>query len=254
MKRLLIMLTWLGLTARTLPAAWELGFEKTLAELPGGALFIEREAKQAGRAVRIQGVFFQAKDYTFQVIDNPQPGKSNLEQAMQAGGFVAGINGGYFHGDFTPLGLVVAESKEIHRFQRAKLLSGLLVVRNSGPALIRAGEFTTAKDFRAALQAGPFLVDEGKTVTGLESTKLARRTVVASNGKGGFAILLLSPVSLADAGAILGSRSIFHNWPVQRALNMDGGSSSALWVATQPKPFYISEFGSVRNYLGIAEK
>jgi len=38
---------------------------------------------------------------------------------------------------------------------------------------------------------------------------------------------------------------------IVRALNLDGGSSSGMWVAAPSKPFYLEEIKEVRNYLAI---
>jgi hypothetical protein len=233
---------------------WTLSSETKLAALPGGAEFIEREALQGDRAVRVQGVFFHEKTHALRVIDNPPPVRGVLQDAMAREGCIAGVNGGYFHPDFTPVGLVIANGEPVHAFERAKLLSGVLAVSGTSPGLWRSSEFKPSKSIRQALQGGPFLVDGGTAVAGLDDTKRARRTVIAADGKGGWAILQLSHCTLTDAANILASTEIFPSWPIQRALNLDGGSSSALWVQMEPKSFYLSETGSVRNYLGVTAR
>ncbi len=77
-------------------------------------------------------------------------------------GAVAGSNGGYFHKDFTPLGLAVSRGETIHRFERAKLLSGVLAVRHGRMELVRSGKFKSGSDVQEALQAGPWLVEKGR--------------------------------------------------------------------------------------------
>ncbi|MGH8047774.1 MAG: phosphodiester glycosidase family protein [Chthoniobacterales bacterium] len=230
-------------------AEWTLSSRNVTATLPGGAEFIEREAKQGDGVVRVKGVFFTMKQARFAVSDNAE--KISLGEAMKSTGALAGVNGNYFKADWTPVGLELAAGNPVHGFERAKLLSGVFVVTKGVPRIVRSGIYTSSKNDTDALQAGPFLVEKGAAIPGLNATRAARRTVVATDGKGRWAILIFSPVTLAETADLLASRAVFPDFPVVHALNMDGGSSTALWVATEPRPFYYSEFGRVRNFLTI---
>lgn len=250
--RMLRALLFLACIASPLAhAEWTLETKEVIATLPGGARFIEREARDGDRAVRVLGVFFTTKQGRIAVIDNPTPERGKLGDAAKAAGAIAAVNGGYFHPDWKPVGLEIAEGEKINDFERAKLLSGVFVVSNGKPRLLRSAEYKPSKADTDALQAGPFLVDDGQPTVGLNAERLARRTVVATDGKSSWAILYLTHVSLADAGAILSSREVFPDFPIERALNLDGGSSSGLWVATEKTPYYLREVGAVRNYLVV---
>lgn len=230
-------------------ADWTLSFRKTVAVLPGGAEFVEREAQQDGSAVRVQGVFFITKQARFAVIDNP--GRISLGEAMAAAHALAGANGAYFQGDQTPVGLEIAGGVKIHGFEKAKLLSGVFVVTKGSPRLVRSAKYTSSKNDTAALQCGPFLVEDGKVIAGLNAVRPARRTVVATDGNGKWALMILSYATLAETADILANRAIFPDFPVKQALNLDGGSSTGLWVASAPKAFYRPEMSRVRNFLAI---
>lgn len=247
--RFFLVAMFAGLTFSA-QAAWELSFRKVTATLPGGAEFAEREARNGSDTVRVQGVFFTTKQARFAVIDNPGRNTS-LGEAMKSVGALAGMNGAYFHADWTPVGLLIADGSKVHGFEKAKLLSGVFVVTKGTPRIVRSAAYTASKSDTQALQAGPFLVENGKPIAGLNTERSARRTVVATDGKGRWALLLFSHVTLAETAAILATGEIFPDILLEKALNLDGGSSSALWVATEPKPFYFSEIGRVRNFLAI---
>ena len=167
----------------------------------------------------------------------------------------AGSNGGYFHNDHTPLGLVVVEGKTLHPFERAKLLSGVLAVRKGRIELVRSGQFRKGEDLQEALQAGPWLLEKGAPVAGLDEQRLARRTIVASDGKGQWAIIVTSPVTLADAARMLSLKGIAGPWIIANALNFDGGSSTALHAEAKGRALiHIASFGAVRNYLAIVPR
>jgi len=244
------LLPFLILGAMGSAQAWELASLEPAAALPAGASFVQREVRQAGRAVRIQAIFFSTKKCRIEVLDN-EPARTSLEAAVQSAGGFAGVNGGYFHDSFVPVGLMISRGKTIHPFERAKLLGGVLSVRGKTASLLRSAEFKPSDQITEALQAGPFLLDQGAPAVGLNDEKLARRTVVASDGGDQWALLLFSHVTLAQAAEILGDPALFPEARFRRALNLDGGSSSAIWAALDPKPFSLRGFATVRNFVGI---
>ena len=127
----------------------------------------------------------------------------------------------------------------------------MLTVTPRGASLLRAAEFKPGPGVQAALQAGPFLVDRGSSVAGLNATRLAERTVLLAESKGVVALLSTAPVSLAELGQLLATPGLFPGLKIERALNLDGGSSTALWVAAEPTPYVRPEWKPVRNAVAI---
>ena len=217
---------------------------------PAGIEFVRRTA---GDRVDFHIVTFDAKTLTFAVMDNPK-GAFDLGSAAAKREALAAVNGGYFHPDRTPLGLLVQQGVTIHPLERAKLLSGLVVVTKDRIALLRTAEFQASANVREALQAGPFLVDGGKAVAGLNDTRTAARTVVFADGAGRFGLLICKSATLAETARILATPGLLAGRKITRALNLDGGSSTALWVKQEPAPFYSREWKGVRNYLAIVPR
>jgi hypothetical protein len=234
-------------------AGWTLQDRVELGELPGGAKAWQVTISGTVGNIRVTGVSFSSAKATFRVVDNPPESRRAFPGLVAQAGAFAGINGGYFHPDYRPLGLAMSGGKEIHGFEKAKLLSGVLAVRGSRIELVRSGAFKPGKDVQEVLQAGPWLVEKGLPVTGLNAERRARRSLVATDGKGNWAIVATGPLTLAETGEVLALPGVA-GWTVRDALNLDGGSSTALWAATQPKPVEIFSFGSVRNYLAIVPR
>ena len=225
-----------------------------LGRLEGEVVAWEGEGWSDDRTIRLAGVSFPSKS-VFHVIDNPPGNRQSLSSALAAGDAVAGSNGGYFHKDFTPLGLAVSRGEIIHRFERARLLSGVLAVRHGRMELVRSGKFKSGSDVQEALQAGPWLVEKGLPVAGLDDTRSARRTIVANDGKGQWALIATSSITLADVARLLCAKGIIGPLKIANALNLDGGSSTALQAGLPPEILLdIAAFGSVRNYLTIAPR
>jgi Phosphodiester glycosidase len=225
---------------------------------PGGPGVVHRrvilENAAANDRAIIDLAIFSAKTCTLRVIDN-QDGVLNLAEAMKRGKCLAGVNGGYFGPDSTPLGLLISDGKIITPLIRARLLTGMLGASSRGVQILRSREFSPQQKFNAVVQCGPFLVDRGQSLRGLEKTRLARRTFAAVGSPDRAALGFCSEVSLASLGEILATKRLASDLKIERALNLDGGSSSAFWVAHESGgAFSISEQKNVRDFVGIVAK
>lgn len=251
MYRSFVCLLALALTTSLGSAAWVLK-ESTPQPAPAGLEFTERHVQGDSSDATLWVVTFDPKACAFAVMDNPT-GAFDLGTASEKRGVLAGVNGGYFHPDRTPLGLVVRQGAEIHPLEHAKLLSGVLSVTPTAITLQRTGTFKGSSAVREALQAGPFLVEKEKPIIGLEATKEAARTVVFQNAKGRCGFLICKSTTLAGMADLLATSSVFPEGKIVRAMNLDGGTSTALWVRGKPA-FYSREWKSVRNYLAIVPR
>lgn len=251
MKWLSVLLLLLLASLVNSSADWERTGSEELGKLRGGAFVQRAELANRGVSARLTAIVFPAKAYTLRVLDSKSPGQTKLESALAEAGCIAGVNGSYFQEDFRPVGLMVAEGREIQPFAKAKLLAGVLAVRGTRLEIVRSSTFTSSSDLRQAIQCGPMLVEGGHPTVGLNAERSARRTIVATDGQGRWALIYLTSVTLADAAQILGIPDILGTWKPAMALNLDGGSSSGLWAATSPEPVSLPEFGYVRNYIGI---
>lgn len=237
-------------------AEWHLVKNKNLGTLPAGATLHSIKVSRAPigeirEEARVEGVIFPASSFQLEVVDSPAREKTAAE-VLEEKHFLAGVNGGYFQPDGTPLGFLIARGKLIHPQGKTRLLSGFFVATPHDMSLLRTTE-KMPTPISEGLQAGPFLVDQGMPVAGLEATRVARRTFLATDNQGLWVMGIISPVTLAEASQVLlaAAPSFFPKTKLYRALNLDGGSSSALWVNLQPEPFSQQEFGHVRNFLGL---
>ena len=208
---------------------------------------------ETAETARLDLALFSTKSVTLRVIDNPT-GADDLAAVMLRTRGVAGVNGGYFDQQDAPLGLMISDGKLMAPLRKARLLSGVIVVTKGRVELLRYAEYSPRKSATAALQCGPFLVDAGKAVPGLNDTRSARRTFILTGGSDRAAVGFCSPVTLAELGDILATPRIVPEIKVQRALNLDGGSSSAFWFAEEDGPFSVREQKTVRNFVVLVPK
>ena len=210
------------------------------------------EGETAGTA-KLDLALFSTKSATLRGIDNPT-GADDLAADMLRTRGVAGVNGGYFDPQDAPLGLMISDGKVIAPLRKARLLSGVVVVTKGRVELLRYAEYSSRKNVTAGLQCGPFLVDGGNAVPGLNDTRSARRSFILTAGGDRAAVGFCSRVTLAELGDILATPGIMPEVKVRRALNLDGGSSSAFWVAGEGGPFSIREQKTVRNFVVVVPK
>jgi uncharacterized protein YigE (DUF2233 family) len=208
---------------------------------------------ESGDDATIDLALFATKSVGLRVVDNPS-GDDELATVMKRTRGIAGVNGGYFDPQNAPVGLLVSEGKLIAPFRKARLLSGVLVATKGRVELLRSTGYAPRKTATAALQCGPFLVDGGTAVPGLNNTRPARRTFVLTTGSDRAALGYCSAVTLAQLGEILATARLTPDLKVQRALNLDGGSSSAFWFAGQGGVFSMSEQKIVRDFVVLTPK
>jgi hypothetical protein len=196
---------------------------------------------------------FSAKSCTLRVIDNPTG--ETLSDTMPLKKCAAGVNGGYFSPDFTPIGLLISDGKIVAPLQHARLITGVLSASAGGVQILRIREFSSREKTGAAVQCGPFLVDHYELVRGLNDSTAARRTFAATGMNDRALLGVCSEISLAKLAAILATTRLGDDVKIQRALNLDGGSSSAFWFArANGSAFSIHEQKPVRDFVGVLPK
>jgi len=194
---------------------------------------------------------FESRVATLRVIDQPETPRSELAEAVAREKCIAGVNGGYFDPEDAPVGLLVSEGRVLAPLRKAKLLSGVLTASASGVDIVRASRFAMSTRIKSALQCGPFLVERSVAIAGLNDARKARRTFAGVDGRGRATLGVSSAVSLAQLGQILALPDAAGKIRITRALNLDGGSSSAFWFAGRDGIFSIREQKTVRDFVTI---
>jgi len=211
------------------------------------------EDTAAGQHVTVDVAVFSAKPTNVRVIDNPD-GQS-LAAAMKREKYVCGVNGGYFDSDFKPIGLRIADGATFSPLRRARLITGILLQSDRGIDVIRVSEFSRTKKTAAAIQSGPFLVEANKHIRGLNDSQLARRTFAGITANDRALLGFCSDISLAELAKLLATAPIVADSKIRRAMNLDGGSSSAFWFAREDgSAFSIAGRKPVRDFVAVVPK
>ena len=205
----------------------------------------------------LHAIVFDSRRCGIRVIDQPSAnaGGSVIASAMRGAGAIGGVNGGYFTPEFESLGLMIASGKPTGKFASSTLLGGVIVSTNGTLRLLWRDEYTRQAGTTDLVQAGPRLVDAHRALGKLDRQKTRPRTFIATDGRDHWAIGTVKSVTLGDLAELLAAPGILADFHISRALNLDGGRSTAIWMRTASGE-EISDPGwsTVRNFIAIVPR
>lgn len=223
--------------------------------LVGNASAFEYTVRHQDRTFSLQVIAFDSRELDLRVIDQPDDwaGGGHIAESLRAAGAVAGVNGGFFTPAFAPLGLMVADGRRTGVWQSNPLLTGAIVV-TTHPQLLWNDEVQPDAAHQL-LQAGPRLVDAARPVPGLDRKKASTRTFIATDGGDQWVLGRVENATLAELAELLSIPGLMPAFKVHRALNLDGGRSSAIYYRTNDGREHSDPgWSTVRNYLGIVPR
>ena len=160
------------------------------------------------------------------------------------------VNGGFFDEKARPLGLVVGDSKETSPLR--KVDQGVFLIA-AGQPTIQHSRDPLPPGIETALQSGPRLVVDGRALQ--LKPQVSRRTSVCLPGDGTVMIVTVpTPISLSDLAQNLARSTADGGLGCWAALNLDGGPSTQLSVATPALTLEVEGGWGVPNGLAILPK
>ena len=218
-----------------------------------------KKIRKGERDVRVWVKEFRETDVKMKIIDQGNSAKErtyeSLRDAMERNPGIVGCNGGYFQKDFRPLGLTICDGVRIGTFHKSSLLSGVLFSREGKIRIVRRESFQDDRKIDQLLQAGPMLIEDGREVEGLQTSKQRARTVIFTDEGGRWAVAVIRNASLLEAAEMLAQPGLLADWQAKTALNLDGGTSSGIWMkSAKGKVIYSPEWKGVRNFLAFFPK
>lgn len=246
-----VVMTW-PLLASLVP--WRVVSAARPVDLGHGVTFVVEKVKGPVEA-ELQFVVFDIRECALRVIG--QPGKKDalpLNEAAKAAGAVASCNGGYFEvPTFEPSGLQISGGKRSGELVHNPLAS-CVVVRAGTTEMIKVADFRDNPAITDFVQCHPVYVIDGKPVN-LGNGPRAQRTFVLTDGAGRWVIGVCSAIGLQDMADLLATPGVMGNVKVVRAMNLDGGPSTALWCRdTSGAEHYTKESWRVKNLLAVVPR
>jgi uncharacterized protein YigE (DUF2233 family) len=155
------------------------------------------------------------------------------------------INGGSFQPDFTPAGFCKLNGKVV-RSGISKKLSGFVAIDQKGKISLLTKADNLSR-YPSVFQAGPYVIEPGGNI-GIKSrdSSVERRTLVGKTTDGKLLIIVTKPIALYDLAVEVKAKIP----KVERLLNLDGGSSTAL----KTKSLEVLNKWPVRNYIAMKKR
>ncbi|MCS7087365.1 MAG: phosphodiester glycosidase family protein [Thermoflexales bacterium] len=160
------------------------------------------------------------------------------------------INGGFFDDQNRTTGLLIADGRSFGRSYRG--FGGMLAWREGAPLLIwlRTTPYRPDPRVTQAVQSFPMLVMDGAPVDGLPEEGIRhRRSFVAIDREGRliFGVTQRAQWRLQDLATYLAQSDL----GVWRALNLDGGGSSGLWLSNASAPYAMDSITPVPSVVMV---
>jgi len=166
------------------------------------------------------------------------------QRYREKSGAIAAINGGFFDEFHHSMGLLHRNGKTLNPLRNNSW--GVFVIEGKHPKIIARKDWNPA-GVLTALQVGPRLVVDGK-VLGFKETLPARRSAVGITQDGQVVIAVSEkPIYLKEWAEFLKQDCV-------QALNLDGGGSTQLSVATPKIKITIEGETAVPNVVAVFRK
>jgi uncharacterized protein YigE (DUF2233 family) len=169
---------------------------------------------------------------------------------------IAAINANFFGTDLQALGLIISNSKQLHGIQSGgRTLTGIFYIESGIPKIVHRESFKSTSEVSQAIQAGPRLISDRKSVF-IPEDHSTRRSAVGIDGKGN--VLLVTSkdrfpgLMLKELQQFLMGKEL----DLVDAVNLDGGGSSQLFIAgtKNSEEVFVSGGDNVPVFLVVEKK
>ncbi|HSW68592.1 MAG TPA: phosphodiester glycosidase family protein [Gammaproteobacteria bacterium] len=187
---------------------------------------------------------------------------SYLDELNRHHDFTIGINGGFYQPNFTPVGLFIYQGKMIKPLVHNSLLKACIII-NKNQKIILETDLDQCLHADNAMQTGPLLIQNGKINPHLQhlQTKsksmqeffdLHKRTLLAFTDENQIVMIVTSPISLMDLANFLQNHPhALGTKKIMTAINLDGGSSTGMYVRFPSEAFYFHELKHVKTFIFV---
>ena len=234
---------------------WRLASTSEPVSLGYGATFVTKSLK-GPVDTEFHLVFFDTRLCDLRVVEQPvKKDALSLDKVAGATAAIAACNGGYFDvPNFLPSGLQIVGGKQQGELVR-QTLSGCVVVRSDDAQLIPSTEIADVAGVTDFIQCSPIYVMDGRAMQIGAGGPRNTRTFVLTDQAGHWAVGTCKNITLQEMADVLAKPDIITEFPVKRALNLDGGPSTALWWKDEAGvAHYEKESWRVKNMLLIMPK
>lgn len=178
------------------------------------------------------------KNSTISLIQNTKE-KIRFRDIVENNRCTAAINAGFYDTNDVPIGLFVINHREVVPSQKNALFNGFVTIPDGSSVFIRTGQSTDSAQY--AFQTGPVVIYNNEIrLLSIKNDEPDRRMVLLSDSSNQSYFLSImgaesvtSGPKLADVPGIVAAIGSAQSILITEAINLDGGSASALYDGTR---------------------
>lgn len=161
------------------------------------------------------------------------------------------INGGFYTKEQQPLGLLIIDGNTIGRESKSLFLGGFVYADQKGQIIFTKEKPINLIKYKFIFQTGPFLIDNGKKMTGLQDEKRARRSfLLKTQNNRHFIGMIFNSEQILDGPTLQEFAQIFQQkkelpFETKDLINLDGGSASCFYSLNDDNLKVISELSPI---------
>ncbi len=177
----------------------------------------------------------------------------NIKEYLNLSNAIMAINASFFDKSYHPLGLQVKNNKLISKVR--KQFDGVFYIRKNIAKMVHSSKFRYDKKISFAIQSRPQLVDKAKPVANLKR-QIARRSFIGIKNNNLIVIGITENTSAYadDLAMILALKESYGGLGCKYALNLDGGTSSQLYINYKNFKKQINGSFGIPNAIGIFKR
>jgi len=182
----------------------------------------------------------------------------SIRQLSLTQDFLIATNGGYYTPQFQPAGLFIYQNRILHHLAKKDPLLTACIGINKNKKLFLATRRENCLHAFSAMQVGPVLIQDGDLSHYLskphpkvkEFLSAHHRTIIALSTDHQLIVIATSPTTLLNLAMILKEQPVlFGVKKITTAINLDGGSSTGMYIRFNNAPFYFPEQKNVKTFL-----
>jgi uncharacterized protein YigE (DUF2233 family) len=172
-----------------------------------------------------------------------QAGIDEFARKSQA---IIAINGGFFDGQYHPLGLRIDQHRQHHPIKRVSWW-GVLFIKNQTAYIVSSKDYQSDKSIQFAVQAGPRLIIDGH-IPHLKPG-IAERSALGITRQNHLILLVTNNtmITTTELARLMKAPPL----SCTSALNLDGGSSSQLFAHIQSFRLNVHGFSNVADAIVV---
>ncbi len=199
------------------------------------------------------------KSVEMRVLEQLSPTGSPADVVGKAAKATLAINGGFWwikdDGSIAPNGLLIVDGQKRAPYKRCSVCGGVLYTDNKGLHLERSKAAGPAKGTQAALQSGPVLVAPGgKIAIRKPGGPEAGRSAICLAGDSIYVFAIFNALTMQETAQLLQAPASEGGFGCERAMNLDGGASTQVYVDLPGHQAMVGYPRPVQNFVAFFAK